>query len=129
MKKKILITFALIFTMNAFSQVNDSEVFSKNKTGKPTYIKFKNTKVKNNKTSIEVFLKKQYQLNDNYKINEISNSKNKLRSIESNKFEVYYKDVKIEYLVLVSIADENNLKKFHGTIPTISDFDTTLKIE
>lgn len=115
--------------MNAFSQVNDSEVFSKNKTGKPTYIKFKNTKVKNNKTSIEVFLKKQYQLNDNYKINEISNSKNKLRSIESNKFEVYYKDVKIEYLVLVSIADENNLKKFHGTIPTISDFDTTLKIE
>ncbi len=125
----LLLTLALICINSTYSQVNQSEIINKNKKGKPTFIRFNKTKINNDIKSIDVFLKKQYGLDDNYTFKERANSKNqKLNSLESNKINVYYKNIKIDYLTLVTISKNNVLQKTLGFVPYITKLSTKPKL-
>lgn len=121
----LLLIFVLTFVENIYSQLNQTEIITKNKKGKPTFIKFNTTKINNDIKSINVFLKEQYGLDDKYSFKEKINSKRKVKSLEYNKYHVFYNDVKIEYLTLVTVSKKNILKKLFQAVPSFTDFKTT----
>lgn len=130
MKTKHYILFGLIMLLscNLFSQVKQNEILSKDAKGIPNFLKFKKTKLESSDSAVKSFLKKQYNLNDNYDFKQKRNSLIIENGIKSQKLEQYYKGVKIAFSEIVVVSKNNSVKTINGKGLDIENINTTPKL-
>ncbi|QTE21815.1 M4 family metallopeptidase [Polaribacter cellanae] len=130
MKTKHYILFGLIMLIssNLFSQVKQNEILSKDAKGIANFLKFKETKLESSDNAVKSFLKKQYNLNDNYEFKQKNNSLIIENGIKSQKLEQYYKGVKIAFSEIVVVSKNNNVKTINGKGLNIENINITPKL-
>lgn len=129
MKTKHYIFFGLILFSNyVFSQVKQSEILLKDAQGFPTFIKFKETKIKFSNTSVKDFLKKQYQLNENINFKIKKNSLVIEKETKSQKIEQYYKNLKIEFNEIVIVSKNGVIKTINGRAHNLENLNITPRL-
>lgn len=130
MKTKHYILFGLIMLLscNLFSQVKQNEILSKDAKGVPNFLKFKETKLESSSNTVKSFLKKQYNLNDNYEFKQKKKSIIIENGIKSQKLEQYYKGVKIAFSEIVVVSKNDNVKTINGKGLNIENINITPKL-
>ncbi|RRQ45214.1 M4 family metallopeptidase [Chryseobacterium sp. SC28] len=127
-KRKLLFTCLLFSSIFSFSQVKENEIISKDKNGSPDLINFIETKVKADDKSVNAFLKKQFEESD-IEFKQITFNDNK-NNTASEKYQQYYKGIKVEFGVQNIVSEDGFLKVANGNfisiknlsiIPTISE--------
>jgi Zn-dependent metalloprotease len=125
-KKFTILFYLLVLSFGLFSQVKDEEIVLKDQKGKPSLIKFKDTKVNSDEFAVKSFLKTQFELsvNDNYKSEETIIE----QEFKSEKFQQYYRGMKVEYGILKVVSRNNKLKTINGRHVEIKEINTIPKL-
>lgn len=118
----------MLISSNLFSQVKQNEILSKDAKGIANFLKFKETKLESSDNAVKSFLKKQYNLNDNYEFKQKNNSLIIENGIKSQKLEQYYKGVKIAFSEIVVVSKNNNVKTINGKGLNIENINITPKL-
>ncbi|WP_303318470.1 M4 family metallopeptidase [Flavivirga abyssicola] len=130
MKTKITFLLSLFSLFSLFGQVKQNEVSQRDNLGTPKFIKFKETKVSDDLTSIKAFLKKQF---DSLSNNEFKRKKAPETKIgfKSEKLQQFYKGIRVEHSVLNVVSKDGNLKSVNGKYLPIKNLKTKpgLKVE
>ena len=122
MKTLIFILF-FSFSCITFAQVQKQEIQLADPKGKPTFIRFDQTKIKSDMKNVKDFLRQQYHFNSNVDFrlkNEEHHSE-----IKYQKLQQYYKGVKVVYGEMVVSSKQDNLKSLNGHFVEINDLSIT----
>lgn len=124
MKAKITFFITLFACFHLFGQVKEHEVKLRDKIGNPKLIKFKETKVSNQKEGIEAFLKQQFKTDDGTEFRAKPHRIEKSQyGFKSQKLQQYYKGIKVEFGQLNIVSKNGNLKSMNGNVVPINNLD------
>ncbi|WP_310555690.1 M4 family metallopeptidase [Flavobacterium sp.] len=106
-----------------YSQVKEKEITSKNSRGKAELINFSETKINSDEKSVNQFLKKQFNSE-----NEVDFKQNPSKilvenQLESKKFQQFYKGIKAEFGVQNVVSENGILKTVNGRYIDIQNLD------
>jgi len=129
MKKRIL-EFVSVFFLFAFgySQVKENEIISKNSRGKAELINFSETKINSDDKSVDGFLKKQFKTKSEVEFKKDKNKSLIENNLNSEKFQQYYKGIKVEFGVQNIVSENGNLKTANGRFVEIQNINTIPKL-
>ncbi|MCW2119280.1 hypothetical protein [Flavobacterium sp. 7A] len=127
-KNKLLLTLIFMVTCSAYSQVKESEVFSKNLRGKAEHINFNQTKINSDDKSVKDFLRKQFDSRNDDDFRLDARNTQIENNLESKKYQQFYKGLKVEYAVQSIVSEKGNLKTLVGKYVDVSNINTTTKL-
>lgn len=126
MKTKITFLIALLTCIQLTGQVKEQEVKLRDQSGNPKLIKFKETKISNQKQSLKKFLKQKFKTPESTEFRAKSNLTQKSRNgFENQKLQQYYKGIKVEHGRLNAISKNGNLSKVVGRYVSVENLNVT----
>ena len=127
MKAKITFLITLMTCFQLTAQVKEQEVKLRDRSGNPKLIKFKETKISNQRQSLEKFLKQQFKTSESTEFRAKSNQivKKQKNRFENQKLQQYYKGVKVEHGRLNAISKNGNLSKVVGRYVSVENLNAT----
>ncbi len=114
MKKHIILLVIIYFPASHFSQINDAEIILKTKNGIPKLINFKEPKSANFENTIFLF-KKLFKPNSNIDFLAEKKISPKINGFSSQKYNQYYKGLKVEFARLNTIIKNNKIHTINGS--------------
>ncbi len=128
MKTILKILILLIVSNSLIAQVKESEILSNNKLGQASFIKLKETKISDEKNSIDDFIKKQFKSDENTKFETYNAELDNNTLIENKKLKQFYKGIPVEFGELVITSKNGNISTINGNYVPIKNFDITPEI-
>lgn len=122
MKTKLTILLVLL-TCNLFAQVKEHEIVSRNRMELPNFIKLTETKISSGEQEIKQFLKTQFKSGDAISFKSKKEADTDKLGTKSQKFQQYYKDVKVLHGQINTIAKNGNLKVATGNYVNIENLE------
>ncbi|MCB9000531.1 MAG: M4 family metallopeptidase [Bacteroidales bacterium] len=120
--RKIFTLLLLLVSMYGFSQQVEKQVLDRN--GYPTFVKF-NTKAKAvSKSETKAVLSSLFNMTKNDEYRTLKSEKDKV-GFTHEKFQQYYKGVKVEYGVYIVHSRNNVIETLNGEYKVIKDVDVT----
>lgn len=127
MKTKITLLIAFFTCIQLTAQVKEQEVKLRDQKGNPKLIEFKETKISNQRQSINTFLKQQFKASEGTEFRAKSNQivKKQKNGFENQKLQQYYKGIKVEHGRLNAISKNGNLSKVVGRYVSVENLNAT----
>lgn len=107
-----------------YSQLHEEEIISRNKFGNPLIVKFNQTKIKNDNSSILNFLKNENFLTENVSIQEINVFEDEL-GFKSVTYRLFHENIPIEFSNIKIIFKNDKIFSMNGSFPRIENISKT----
>ncbi|MDY7396330.1 M4 family metallopeptidase [Aureibaculum sp. 2210JD6-5] len=128
MKAKITLLVSFLAFTSIFSQVKEKEIFSRDKNGKPNFVKLNETTISDEVQTVESFLKTVYEADNSIDFKYIENSTINDSGLKSEKLQQFYKGLKVQFGIINTVFNNGRLKVFNGQYLPIKDLNVNPKI-
>ncbi len=126
MKKQLLFISFFSFIINlSFSQVQPDEIRRTDRNGDPKLIRLKATRIAADTNSVKTFLRDQYQVGEDTDFQTLKNYALTYKGLSGQKYQQYYKGIKVEFSIINTVSQNNNLHVVNGDYLDIKQLNTT----